>query len=203
MRRPEFIARQSRKPEGLLGRIIAFIMERETADQNRRALAALEIVDGDDVLELGYGHGATLESIAALTRSGSIAGVDHSEQMRDLAIGRCDASLGEGRVDLRIGDSQHLPFPDLSFSCALAVHVLYFWSDPVEHFREVHRVLRDGGRFVLAFRDRADPEAASFPAPMYTFRAAEEVRCALVGAGFRVTQTVDDAAAFTILRALR
>src|SRR6266849_3968725 len=131
MRRPEFIARQSGRPEGPLGRVIAFIMERETLEQNRRALAALEIEDGDDVVELGYGHGRTLEAIAALSPSGRIAGVDHSDQMRDLATRRCDGLLGAGRVDLRTGDTRRLPYPDGSFSRALAVHVLYFWSDPL------------------------------------------------------------------------
>jgi len=203
MRRPEFIARQSGKPEGLLGRIIAFIMERETVEQNRRALAALEIEDGDDVLELGYGHGRTLEAIGALTPSGRIAGIDHSEEMHDLASRRCDALLGAGRVDLRAGDTRRLPYPDRSFSRALAVHLLYFWSDPLEHLREVHRVLRDGGRFVIAFRDKSDPGAADFPPPLYTFYETGMVRRLLAEAGFRATETVDDSPGFTIVRALR
>ena len=201
MRRPQFIAQQSARPEGVLGRIIAFLMERETADHNRRALAALEIDDGEDVLELGYGHGRTLEAIASLTSSGAIAGLDHSEQMRDLATARCERSLGPGRVELRVGDTRRLPYADRSFSCVLAVHVLYFWTDPIEHLREVRRVLRDGGRFVLAFRDRTDPAAANFPAPLYTFRGADEVRHCLGMAGFATVETVDGAPSLTILRA--
>jgi ubiquinone/menaquinone biosynthesis C-methylase UbiE len=203
MRRPQFIAQQSAKPEGILGRIIAFIMERETADQNRRALDALAIEDGDDVLELGYGHGRTLETIASLTPSGAIAGIDHSEQMREVATRRCDSSLGTGRVDIKNGDTRHLPYPDGSFSCALAVHLVYFWHEPVEHLREVHRVLRENGRFVLAFRDKKDPSAANFPAPLYTFHAGEEVRRMLAEAGFRSIETIDDAPDFTILFARR
>ena len=66
MQRPGFIARQSGNPRGLLGSIIARIMERETAQQNLRALDALAVSDGDDVLELGYGHGRTLEAICRL-----------------------------------------------------------------------------------------------------------------------------------------
>lgn len=203
MRRPDFIARQSGKPEGLLGRLIAFIMERETIEQNRRALAALEIADGDDVLEVGYGHGRTLEAIAGLTPSGSIAGIDHSEQMHDLASRRCDALFGSGRVNLRTGDTRCLPYPDQSFSRVLAVHVLYFWLDPVEHLREVRRVLRDGGCFVIAFRDKRDPASANFPAPLYTFFATERVRELLAEAGFRSSETVDESPACTIVRAMR
>jgi ubiquinone/menaquinone biosynthesis C-methylase UbiE len=203
MRRPPFIAEQSARPQGLLGRLIAFLMEKETADHNRRALDALAIQDGDDVLELGYGHGRTLELIASLTPSGAIAGIDHSEQMRDIATQRCNARLGAGRVDVRTGDTRRLPYPDQSFSCVLAVHVLYFWSDPLQHLREVHRVLRNGGRFVIGFRDKRDPAAANFPAPLYTFYDTVWVRERLAQAGFRSSEIADDSPACTILQAMR
>jgi hypothetical protein len=56
MRRPNFIAKQARHARGPLGRIIAFIMARETWAQNRRAMAgALTDVglDVDAVSEVG------------------------------------------------------------------------------------------------------------------------------------------------------
>ena len=41
MKRPIFIARQSARPSGLLGRLIAGIMARETADLNEHAIRLL------------------------------------------------------------------------------------------------------------------------------------------------------------------
>ena len=60
MRRPEFIARQSGQPSGILGKIIGWIMERETAAQNDAALAAFAINPGDCILEIGFGIASTL-----------------------------------------------------------------------------------------------------------------------------------------------
>lgn len=201
MRRPEFIARQSGNPQGLLGWVIARIMEHETADQNRRALDALVVSDGDDVLELGYGHGRTLEAIARLTPSGRIAGVDVSEDMRDMASRRC-AGLAR-TVDLFVGDTRRLPFEDASFSRALAVHLLYFWEQPDEHLSEIHRVLRQGGRLVLGFRDKADPASANFPEPPYRFYSQDEVVGLLEAAGFSEIETFDPNPSCTIVRADR
>jgi SAM-dependent methyltransferase len=65
------------------------------------------------------------------------------------------------------------------------VHTLYFWPDPARQLAELHRVLRPGGRLVLAFRERTDQAVARFPAPTYTFYSTDEVAALLTAAGFR------------------
>ena len=65
MRRPEFIARQSSCPTGFLGRLIGHIMERETAAVNDAALTLLDLEAHDRVLEVGFGHGRTIDVIRA------------------------------------------------------------------------------------------------------------------------------------------
>jgi hypothetical protein len=62
MKRPVFIARQSARPAGLLGRLIANIMAHETADLNERAVRLLEPSPSDWVLEIGFGHGRTIDA---------------------------------------------------------------------------------------------------------------------------------------------
>src|SRR5262249_5558173 len=54
MRRPEFIAQQSRCPTGLLGRLIGHIMSVETATANESAVTLLDLQPSDRALELGY-----------------------------------------------------------------------------------------------------------------------------------------------------
>ena len=70
MHRPEFIARQSAHPTGLLGRVIARIMALETATPNRRTLELLELDEKSRVLEVGFGHGRTLGRAAELAPQG-------------------------------------------------------------------------------------------------------------------------------------
>ena len=76
MRRPEFIARQSGRPNGFLGRLIARIMAKETAGANTAAVRLLELQPTDHVLEVGFGHGCTIEQVARLVPQGFVAGVD-------------------------------------------------------------------------------------------------------------------------------
>src|SRR5439155_10025246 len=42
------------------------------------------------------------------------------------------------------------------------VHTLYFWPQPLNYAREIARVLKPGGRFVLGFRTGGDPETRNF-----------------------------------------
>jgi cyclopropane fatty-acyl-phospholipid synthase-like methyltransferase len=78
MRRPEFIARQSRCPTGLLGRLIGYIMSAETATANEEALTLLDLQPSDRLLEVGFGHGRTIERAATALATGFIAGIDLS-----------------------------------------------------------------------------------------------------------------------------
>jgi ubiquinone/menaquinone biosynthesis C-methylase UbiE len=184
MRRPEFIARQSRCPTGPLGRLIGYIMSSETATANEQALTVLDLQPSDRVLEVGFGHGRTIERAATALTTGFIAGIDLSEEMVRMAERRCRRLIRHGKVALEVGDSDHLPFPDQSFDKALSVHTVYFWADPEAHLREIRRVLADGGRLVLGFHSREDKMAADFPASVYTFYAADEVGRMLEASGF-------------------
>ena len=183
MRRPEVIARQSARPTGLLGRLIGFIMSHETVAVNEAAVAILELTSSDRVLEVGFGHGRTIERMAAAPVE-FVAGVDTSDEMLRMATGRCRASIDAGRVDLVKGDSERLVFPSESFTKVLAVHTLYFWSAPLTHLLEIHRVLQPGGRLVLAFRTADDPASKDFPATVYRFYPADQVAALLRSAGF-------------------
>lgn len=64
MRRPKFIEKHGGMPSGRLGRIIAFVMERETAAINRDAVALLDLGRRECVLDVGTGHGASLQYLA-------------------------------------------------------------------------------------------------------------------------------------------
>ncbi|MBI1814201.1 MAG: class I SAM-dependent methyltransferase [Deltaproteobacteria bacterium] len=186
MRRPEFIARQSRCPTGLLGRFIARIMAAETAEANVELLSLLNPQPTDHLLEIGFGHGRTIERAAAQVPHGIVAGVDLSEEMVRMATHHLRHLIREQRVDLQLGDSAHLQYPDGRFDRAYSLHTLYFWPDPQQHLREIYRVLKPGGRFVIGFGPRDDEKAsASFPATVYRFYTSDEVRDLLDQVGFR------------------
>ena len=73
MRRPRFIAKQARHARGLLGRLIAFIMSRETWIENQRAIEALGIEESDHVLDIGCGPGRGLAALAVVGRDSDLS----------------------------------------------------------------------------------------------------------------------------------
>ena len=142
MRRPELVARQSACPSGLLGRLIGHVMAWETATANEAALELLEPQPADHVLEVGFGHGATIARVAAAVSRGLVAGVDPSAEMCRMATRRNRQAVAGGRVALRQAAVEALPYPDGSFDKVLAVHTLYFWREPERALSEIRRVLK-------------------------------------------------------------
>ena len=188
MRRPRFIAEQARSAKGLLGRLIAFIMARETFADNLRAIDALSVQSTDHVLDIGCGHGRSLGEIAARAANGRAAGVDPSELMVEIAVKRNRRLVKARRVDVSVGSIDALPFANRSFDKLLCVHVLYFWKDLREGIQEIARILKPGGRLALVFRSSSDEAAVkAFPSDIYRFPDVAEVQSALVAAGFEIS----------------
>ena len=185
MRRPEFIARQSSRPRGIIGRFLGRIMAIETASLNSEALGLLALQASDHLLEVGFGHGRTIRLAAAQVPQGFVAGVDVSEDMVRMAQRRCLDLAGKGLVELMVGDSRRLPYADTSFDKVLCVHTIYFWEEPIKDLGEMFRVLRPGGRLVLGFRAKSDKGSTTdFPETVYSFYSIDEVSTLLESAGF-------------------
>ena len=133
-----------------------------------RVLALLALGPGERVLEVGCGTGVFLPALArAVGPNGAVAGIDHEAGFLVRARERVDAAGVGDRVALEVADALALPFPDASFDAAHIERVLMHLADPGGALREVRRVLRPGGRAVVAELDSAsirmdhpeDPEA--------------------------------------------
>jgi ubiquinone/menaquinone biosynthesis C-methylase UbiE len=190
VRKPDFIARQGRCPSGLLGHLVARVMRGETAPENEAVLDHLDLEPGMRVLEVGFGHGATLAKAAERLGEGHLAGVDFSDVMVRTARRHNRRHLQAGRMTLDLADSTALPFPDACFDRVFTVHTIYFWAEPERHLAEICRVLDRGGRLVLGFRPAEDPHfAAQVPASIYHVRPRAEVEAAVTRADLRIVQS--------------
>jgi ubiquinone/menaquinone biosynthesis C-methylase UbiE len=187
MQRPAFIARQASLPTGLLGRALGAIMAMETRALNDQVLRQLAIVPGERILEIGFGHGRTLERAAKAHPEARFAGIDHASDVVTALARRCAALVEGGRLELIAGDSRALPWPDGSFDGVFAVHTIYFWRQAERDLAEVRRVLQPGGRLVIAFRERTPEAEAAFPPDIYLFRSKEEVTDLLRAVGLSAT----------------
>ncbi len=95
-----------------------------------------------DVLEIGFGSGNDVAFYpAAVTK---VTAVEPSDTAWRIARKRAAASpVAIERTGL---DGQRLPFEDASFDSALSTWTLCTIPDAVAALREVHRVLRPGGK---------------------------------------------------------
>jgi arsenite methyltransferase len=109
-----------------------------------------ELRPGETVLDLGYGGGLDLILAArAVGPAGRAIGVDMAAPMVARARGNLSA-LGLGRAGAVVAFAEALPLPDAAVDCAVANGILNLAPDKSAILAEVARVLRPGGRFVLA-----------------------------------------------------
>ncbi|HET6439694.1 MAG TPA: methyltransferase domain-containing protein [Anaeromyxobacter sp.] len=100
-----------------------------------------------DVLDVGCGTGRLLEAAGDRWKGAHCTGVDLSEDM--LAEARRKHE-GDGRFTFSQGDASSLPLESASFDLVLSTMSFHHWSDQVAGVREIARVLRPRGLFVLA-----------------------------------------------------
>jgi ubiquinone/menaquinone biosynthesis C-methylase UbiE len=98
-----------------------------------------------DVLELGAGTGANLDCYGpGVTR---LVLTEPDPHMRRLLERHAESSALP--IEVVDAPAERLPFPDGSFDTVVATLVFCSVADPTESLREVHRVLRPGGRLVF------------------------------------------------------
>ena len=100
-----------------------------------------------DVLDLGCGTGRLLERAAHEWPDARFIGVDLSPAM--IAEAR-RKHAGDPRFRFEVGDAAALPLVPASVDVAFSTISFHHWGDQLGGVRQVARVLRPGGLFVLA-----------------------------------------------------
>lgn len=111
----------------------------------------------DRVLEVGVGTGI---NAALYPRDTYLTGVDFSEKMLAKARERV-ARKGLRNVRLLHMDAHHLTFPDNSFDIVYAPYLISVVPDPIQVVREMRRVCKPGGKFVILNHFRSDTPVLS------------------------------------------
>lgn len=105
----------------------------------------------DSILDAGTGTGRMLELLAPHIRHG--VGIDVSPEMLTIARDRL-ARSGANNCQVRLGDVYRLPFLEAgkheAFDAAIFHQVLHYLDDPQAALREAMRVLKPGGRILIA-----------------------------------------------------
>src|SRR5437763_304914 len=149
----------------LMNRLMSFGL-----DGRWRAFAAHYLALGTGELGLDLGTGTADLAIAVIRRSGPgtrMIGMDITPEM--LEQGRLKLTrLGlEDRIELRIGDAEHIDLPDNSVDGCCSVFTVRNLLDIRQGFREMLRVVRPGGRVVCL--EISHPPGRIFGALFYLY----------------------------------
>jgi ubiquinone/menaquinone biosynthesis C-methylase UbiE len=145
-------------------------------------------LEGDNVLEVGFGTGQILVELARrLGETGKAYGIEISPKMLERTMQRVEKEGLSSRVDLRLGDARKLPYEDETFDVLFNSYMLDLIDTPEipQILSEFKRVLKPDGRLVLVNVSK-NRKALTFYEHLYKMCGG---RCGLFGGGCRPVLT--------------
>ena len=104
---------------------------------------------GELVLDIACGTGVVARNVAPRVGShGIVIGLDVNPDM--ISMARAAAERDQVAIEWYTSPAEQLPFPDENFDLVFCQFGLMFFSDRHAALKEMHRVLRIGGRVVLS-----------------------------------------------------
>ncbi len=139
---------------------------------NPAFIAFLDVDTQSQILDVGCGLGILTSELATRVPAARVVGVDYAAQQ--LAA----SDRGAANAHFVRGDAHALSLRDGSFDLVYGRYLLEHVTDALQVLREMHRVLRRGGRVCLQENDilvsRFDPDVASFDLVWRQFAALQQ-----------------------------
>lgn len=140
---------QYMKPHGEEGIKTIKDMNEEHRHISEFAFESVDVGKNDKILDIGCGGGANIEKFLKLTEN-NVDGLDYSNISVQESIKRNQKAIDGGRCSVIQGDVSDMPIDDESYDLISAFSTIYFWPELDETFKEVARVIKPKGRFMIA-----------------------------------------------------
>lgn len=137
-----------------------FFFHGKLRELRQRTADIADIHPGEKVLDVGCGTGTlAMEVEPRVGRTGQVFGIDPGVQQ--IAHARNKAARRNRQIEFQIGVIERLDFPDQSFNVVLSTIMMHHLSDKLkqEGLAEIFRVLKPGGRLVIADFKRPEERA--------------------------------------------
>lgn len=121
-------------------------------EKEYRCLRMFGLRDGMRILDCGCGPGHVLEKLLQSLPASRVTGVEIDPFLARMSKERL-AALGGDRVHVLEQSVMEMGFADNSFDFAIGRMVLEHLPDPLKAVKEVHRVLKKGGKAVFIDND--------------------------------------------------
>ena len=181
------LIKNARKPVGELGHQILDRMNKSHETMAVWGVSHFDISQDDLILDIGCGGGVNIERFLKLTDA-DVDGLDYSEVSVSESIRRNRSSVDGGRCRVIQADVSDMPVEDESYDLISAFETVYFWPDIAETFKEVYRIIKADGQFMIAQGtdgNHPDDEKWLETVEGMSVYDAEELGRYLLGAGFK------------------
>ena len=148
----------TRKPVGFGGKIMVAMMNVGHSAVARWGLQFLNAAPDAKVLDCGCGGGANIKRLLKKCPEGIVKGIDYSPVSVEKSKKVNEAAVTKGRCTVLRASLAELPFESEQFNAVTAFETVYFWPDLPQCFREVWRVLKSGGTFLICNESNGDTD---------------------------------------------
>ena len=148
----------TRKPVGFGGKIMVAMMNVGHSTVARWGLQFLELAPDAMVLDCGCGGGANMKRLLKKCPQGIVKGIDYSPVSVEKSKKVNAVAVTKRRCDVLCASVAELPFESEQFDAVTAFETVYFWPDLPQCFREVWRVLKSGGTFLICNESNGDTD---------------------------------------------
>ena len=178
---------QTRKPEGLMGKMMVNGMNGGHAKMADWGMSHLHSIGPKEIVELGCGGGRNAGELMRRYPAAHLTAIDYS----DISVGKAKeynkAMIDAGRCAVIQGDVSKLDLPEEKFDLATAFETIYFWPGLEKCFAQVAKVLKPGAKFLIVNEaDGIDEASLKYEKIIDGMKChtIEEITSALESAGF-------------------
>ncbi len=149
----------TRKPEGIGGKLMLSMMNVGHSANALWGLSHIEIPPAAKILDIGCGGGKNISNLLSFALQGTVYGVDYSPESVEKSKRTNKTAILQGRAKITQASVSSLPFEDGEVDIATAFETIYFWPDLFHDFMEVRRVIKENGLFFIC-NEISRPEGA-------------------------------------------
>ena len=150
------------------------------------AFKCVDVGTNDRILDIGCGGGVNIEKFLKLTDN-NVDGIDYSDVSVKESAKRNQKAIGDKRCRIIQADVSKMPIDDEVYDLVSAFETIYFWLDIENTFKEVLRIIKPGGQFMIAQGtdgNHPDDEKWLNSVEGMTVYTASELEKYLLNAGF-------------------
>lgn len=178
---------QTRKPEGLMGKMMVNGMNGGHAKMADWGMSHLHSIGPKEIVELGCGGGRNAGELLRRYPAAHLTAIDYSDISVKKAKEYNKAMIDAGRCAVMPGDVSKLDLPEEKFDLATAFETVYFWPGLEKCFAQVAKVLKPGAKFLIVNEaDGIDEASLKYEKIIDGMKChtIEEITSALGSAGF-------------------